>query len=256
MKNVIIECCSKPESSNSKVTGLAAAGIKRMSKDPEFNFWLDFFSKVVPHIDTVFSQLQSRNIDAVKANAALTAFISAVQMVRVACDEYDTEMQELLEAKRKKNELPETGRATAAKEVCNVIIMQCRERFCFTNHLEASMLLLVNNFSTYSFNFPNNELVKAAEAYSMLEKEKLRTKPTVLYTRDDLWKSKSLKELFKIINNDNLQSTFSETVKLLKTIITAPVITAKGDKCFSTLKRIKTFLRSTMAAIRDSVVQW
>lgn len=255
MKDLIIECCSKLESSNSKVTGLAAAGLKRILKDPEFNFWLVFFSKVMPHVDILYSQLQSRNIDAVKANNALNAFSSAVQSIRVACDECDnTDRQELSEPKRRKTELPETGRTTAAKEVCDVIAMQCRERFRFTNHLEASKLLLVNNFPAYSINFPNNELAKAVEAYPMLGKEKLRTELTVLYTREDLCKSQNLIDLLKIINDNNLQSAFSETVKLLKILITTPMTTAEAERCFSTLKRIKTFLRSTMATERLSAL--
>jgi hypothetical protein len=35
-------------------------------------------------------------------------------------------------------------------------------------------------------------------------------------------------------------------MKLLKIIITIPMSTAESKRCFSTLKRIKTFLRNTM----------
>ena len=44
----------------------------------------------------------------------------------------------------------------------------------------------------------------------------------------------------------NLTSTFSEVVKLLKILITTPMTTAESERCFSSLKRIKIFLRSTM----------
>ncbi|KAF3859042.1 hypothetical protein F7725_021441 [Dissostichus mawsoni] len=46
---------------------------------------------------------------------------------------------------------------------------------------------------------------------------------------------------------NNLQSTFTETVRLLKILITTPMTTAESERCFSTLKRIKTFLRNTMS---------
>ena len=49
---------------------------------------------------------------------------------------------------------------------------------------------------------------------------------------------------------NNLQDTFSETVSLLKILITTPMTTAESERCFSTLKRIKTFLRNTMAQDR------
>ncbi|KAK0136743.1 Zinc finger MYM-type protein 1 [Merluccius polli] len=43
---------------------------------------------------------------------------------------------------------------------------------------------------------------------------------------------------------------FSETLKLLRILITTPMTTAESERCFSTLKRIKTFLRNTMAQDR------
>ncbi|XP_042240779.1 zinc finger MYM-type protein 1-like, partial [Homarus americanus] len=179
MKDALIECCSTLEASNSRETGSAAAGIKRIVNDPEFEFWLEFFSKVMPHVDIMFSQLQSRNIDAAKANASLKVFNSAVQKLRDECDA----MVLLLPPEQKRRKF-KTDKLAAAKEVCDVILLQCRERFSFTNHLEASKLLLVNNFPVYAKNFPSNELEQAVAAYPMLEKDKLRTELTVLYTRE------------------------------------------------------------------------
>lgn len=247
MKDALIECCSILEASNSRDTGSAAAGIKRIVSDPEFEFWLEFFSKVMPHVDIMFSQFQSRNIDAAKANASLKAFNFAVQKLRDECDAITSPPEQ---KRRKFN----TDRSVAAKEVCDVILLQCRERFSFTNHLEASKLLLVNNFPVYTKDFPSNALAQAVAAYPMLEKDKLRTELTVLYTRKDLCKSENLIDLLEMMNDNHLQSTFSDTVKLLKILITTPMTTAEAERCFSTLKRIKTFLRSTMANERLSAL--
>ena len=247
MKEKIIECCSTLEVSNSMETGYAAAGIKRTLNDPEFEFWLEFFSKVMPHVDIMFSQLQARNIDAAKANANLKVFNSTIQKIR---DECDTIVSPPEPRKRKFN----NDRLPAAKEVCDVILMQCRERFSYINHLEASKLLLVNNFALYAKNFPSYELAQAVAAYPMLEKDKLRTELSVLYTREDLWKSESLIDLLDMINNNNLQAVFSNTIKLLKILITTPMTTSEAERCFSTLKRIKTFLRSTMTNERLSAL--
>ena len=242
MKDALIECCTILEASNSRDTGSAAAGIKRILSDPEFQFWLDFFSKVMPHVDVMFSQLQSRNINAVKANTSLTAFASSVQKLRDECDASTIPS----EPKRRKFNT-DKAKGVAAKEVCDVILLQCKTRFSFTNHLEASRLLLVSNFSSYTENFPSDALEHAIAAYPMLVKDKLRTELSVLYSRADFCKSEKLIDLLEMINDNNLQSTFSETVKLLKILITTPMTTAEAERCFSTLKRIKTFLRSTMA---------
>jgi len=124
-----------------------------------------------------------------------------------------------------------------------VILLQCRERFSFTNHLEAAKLLLVQNFSVYANSFPNDALAQAVKAYPMLVADKLKTELTVLYKRRDLWLSEKLTDILHTMIDNNLQSTFSEVVKLLKILITTPMSTAEAERCFSALKRIKTFLR-------------
>ena len=52
--------------------------------------------------------------------------------------------------------------------------------------------------------------------------------------------------LYQVLQRYNLQETFSETVALLNILITTPMTTAEAERCFSTLKRIKTFLRNAM----------
>ena len=48
------------------------------------------------------------------------------------------------------------------------------------------------------------------------------------------------------MKENNLTSVFKDVLKLIKIIITTPLITAKPERCFLTLKRLKTFLRNTM----------
>jgi len=60
--------------------------------------------------------------------------------------------------------------------------------------------------------------------------------------------------LLSFIRSENLTSTFGESMKLLKIIITIPMSTAESENFFSTLKRIKTFLRNTMHQERLSAL--
>ncbi|XP_042242452.1 zinc finger MYM-type protein 1-like [Homarus americanus] len=247
MKAAIYEYCNTLEASNSRDIGCAAARIKITLNDPEFEFWLEFFSKVMPHIDVLFSQFQSRNIDAVKANVSLNVFNSTIQKIR---DESDAVKEVASGPKRNCS----GDKSAAAKEVCDVIMKQCKERFSFVNHLAASRLLLVSNFPKYARIFPSNELEQAVKAYPMLEQKKLRTELRVLYTREYFCNSESLVDLLEIINESCLQSTLSETVKLIKIMITTPMITDEVERCFSTLKRIQTFLRNTAVDDRLSAL--
>ena len=49
---------------------------------------------------------------------------------------------------------------------------------------------------------------------------------------------------------NNVQDTFSETISLLKILITTSMTTAESERCFSALKRIKTFFRNNIAQDR------
>nr|CAH7728861.1 unnamed protein product [Callosobruchus chinensis] len=49
-----------------------------------------------------------------------------------------------------------------------------------------------------------------------------------------------------LILQSDLKDVFAETMKFLKIILTTPVTTAEAERCYSTLKRVKSFLRNTM----------
>nr|CAI5869883.1 unnamed protein product [Callosobruchus analis] len=55
-----------------------------------------------------------------------------------------------------------------------------------------------------------------------------------------------LLQLLVFISDNSLEKVLRETYKLLDIICTTPMSTAECERCFSTLKRIKTLLRSTM----------
>ena len=91
-------------------------------------------------------------------------------------------------------------------------------------------------------------------AYPELDKSKLKTELSVLYERKDMWAFTNVVALSKTIAQDSLHQVFSETLKLLKILVVTPMATAEPERCFSTLKRIKTFLRSTMTNERLSAL--
>ena len=249
IKDKLIECCTILEESNNNETVYKATGIKRMLNDPEFIFWLNFFNKIMPHVNILYNQFQKRTFDAVWAKKCLNSFDTQIQIIRDGCDALVVP-SELM----KRNFNIDTLRV-AAKEVCDVIMMQCSERFSFNKHLQASNLLCVDNFPSYVKEFPKNYLEEAVAAYPSLEKDALKNELSVLYRREDLMgKKDSLITLLEILRDNNLQSSFPNTVKLLKILITTPMTSAEAERCFSTLKRIKTFLRATMLNERLSAL--
>ena len=88
------------------------------------------------------------------------------------------------------------------------------------------------------------------DAYPTLDKAKLRTELSLIYENEEFKGCSGAVALFQVMMENNLQDTFTETVSLLKILITTPMTTSESKRCFSTLKRIKTFLRNTIGQQR------
>ena len=100
-------------------------------------------------------------------------------------------------------------------------------------------------FEQHWHTFPVEALNTTVMAYPMLNKAKLKTELSLIYESPEFKGCCGALALYQVLLRYNLQETFSETVNIL---ITTPMTTA--ERCFSTLKRIKTFLRNAMGQER------
>lgn len=138
--------------------------------------------------------------------------------------------------------------------MCDVIINQAKERFFFTGHIAVSNLHASENFSKFNHAFPERCLQESCDAYPFIEKTRLKTELEVIYMREDFRNVSGAVDLLAFLIENNVQRTFSETFKLLKVLMTVPMTTCEAERCFSTLSRVKTFLRSTMSEERLSAL--
>ncbi len=76
-------------------------------------------------------------------------------------DEFQNIMPKSKTIKRKRIE----NLSILAKEVCDTICVQAKDRFTFLGHLSAGKLLRSENFSQFFKNFPSEELNEAVKAY-------------------------------------------------------------------------------------------
>lgn len=83
----------------------------------------------------------------------------------------------------------------------------------------------------------------------MLSSSRLKTELGLIYSNDEFRSCTGAVDFLQFFMDNNLLELFSETTTLLK-IITTPMTTAEAERCFSTLKRVKTFLRNTMTQER------
>ncbi|XP_051985508.1 zinc finger MYM-type protein 1-like [Xyrauchen texanus] len=221
-----------------------ASGYVRMLHDEDFIFFLWLFHKIMPHVDTLYQKLQKKDIDAVFIKRALDSFTNSVQAIR---DSSQQQLQVATGARRPRTSLREEEKQRLSEEVCDTIL---EARFSFTVHLVSATLLLADMFERYCHSFPDEALNAAVNAYPMLNKAKLKTELSLIYENPEFKGCCGALALYQVLMSYNLQETFSETVTLLNILITTPMTTAEAERCFSTLTRVKTFLRNSMGQER------
>ncbi|XP_010864295.2 zinc finger MYM-type protein 1-like [Esox lucius] len=244
-KDHLLECFQTIQSSEDfdNITIREATGFVRMLQDKEFLFFLELFHHIMRLVDILSAQLDDRHIEASQAQEAVKDFTNAVSRVRDSvpslCVKYSDAETRIV-----------GDRQQQAYEVCDRIILNTNDRFTFTHHLTGATLLESDCFPDYAKVFPTEALAKTAEAYPTLNKARLQTELSLMYDSPDFRWSKSALALFKFMLENNLQEVFSETVKLLRILITTPMTTSESDRCFSTLRRVRTFLGSTVSKDR------
>lgn len=248
-KDLLLECLDLiiDDSSDQKTINEASGLINYLNND-DFLFWLEVFHNIMPHVDILFNQTQLRGVTSSYLNQCIDAFEHEIRKLRDNIDSI-TVNSSILKQPRKPV-LAGDHRNVAAKEVCDVIITQIQDRFHFKDHLAAARLFLPENFTEYRKAFPEEIFKITIMTYKVFNNSKLKTELGVLYERNDMCTMQGVCALMKFISNNDLIETFSETYKLLCIIVTTPMTTAECERCFSTLKRIKTFLRNTMSQDR------
>ena len=86
--------------------------------------------------------------------------------------------------------------------------------------------------------------------FPFLDEMNLHSELSVTYSRPEFRHGFGAVPLLQLLIKSHLAETFSETMLLLKAIITVPITFGEAERCFSTLKRVKTFMRNRMCEDR------
>ena len=121
MKDAIIKCCDNLLTSRSQQTGFVADGIKHALENPYFEFWLNFFAKIMPRVDLLYAPMQSRLMNSAFANAAINNFNLSTKKIR---DEIGSSTSTL--NIKAENDEPKCKRRCSnyipdANEVCDIV---------------------------------------------------------------------------------------------------------------------------------------
>ncbi|KAJ4429235.1 hypothetical protein ANN_26238 [Periplaneta americana] len=113
------------------------------------------------------------------------------------------------------------------------------------DHLSVPTPLQPSLFPRHKSLFPKTEFKLAIELFHLNAME-LRQELTVIYGRNDFANASGALTLLSCIYENNLELLLPELVKLLRIICMISMTTSECYKCFSALKRIKTFIKNTM----------
>lgn len=111
-------------------------------------------------------------------------------------------------------------------------------------------LLDAKLFASYNKSFPKNKIQLLRKKYPLFNFELLENELKNIYA--DQSKYLSPINLLNFLYVNGLDCVYEEVTKLLKLILVFPVTSASSERSMSTLKRIKTHLRNSMANERLS----
>ena len=208
----------------------------------------------MPHVDILYAQLRKRQVCSTFMQTCLQNFVMSINNVREKIPDIFNNtsytMSEEPLAKRPRSSSIDEETSLILKEVCDIIISHCCSRFEFTGHLVAATLFDSSSFSSFEQCFPTKVVEVAAKSFPFLDESRFCSELSVIYSRPEFRQCCRAVPLFQLLIESNLADTFSETVLFLKAIITIPMTSCEAERCFSTLKRVKTFLRNTMSEDR------
>lgn len=201
----------------------------------------------MPHIDILFNLFQWRDSCCSTIKKNVDTFLSIIEKVRGEAEDILKEVSEdssVCSTARRRNE---DSKIRDAIEVSDILSTQAKDRFENTDYVDIAELLNCNHFNFFEKNFPESKLTLALNRYYFLNKCKLKTELTVLYERPDFRNFSGLLSLLNFLYDNDLDDSFDEVITLILILVITPISTAEAERCFSTLKRIKTFLRNTMS---------
>ncbi|CAL1530204.1 unnamed protein product, partial [Lymnaea stagnalis] len=119
--------------SNADHTISEATGILQYMDNDKFMFWLELFHQIMTHVEVVYNQMQSHEIDVFKADEYVKNFKIAILEIRNS----------------KYCENPSETLMAEAKEVCDCISVDIADRYSFTKQLIAAKLFNKKSFTSF-----------------------------------------------------------------------------------------------------------
>lgn len=231
------------------ITIREATGLLNLLRDDNFKFFLELFNKIFYHVDILYSILQSRNTNSILALESVDVFCKSINVIRNSLHLAEcSQVVDSTQANRIRTSMH--GLQLIGKEICDIITTQVKTRFENFELIYAFNLVNPREFCNYTKNFPLSNIKIVTESYPFFDHDILKNELSVIYSNEMFQNMCSVVELFSFFKDNNLCISFEQTTKLMEIVLVTPVTTAESERCFSTLKNIKTYKSSTMGQNR------
>lgn len=230
----------------------------------KFNFLLVIFSEIFPLSDVLFDCLQKKNSDISLCNKKVTEYAEIIQKKREDFENVWMKSNLIVDFNnykrtRSRNEIDgATDLLTPYRklffEIIDNIGSELNTRFQNIEELGFLEILNCSFFPKFKREFPETQFLKLKTQYErFFDFPKLRSELNVIYQDSDLSTKDVLHLNIYIVEND-LGSTFTEVAKLVALFLTIPATSVSSERSFSALRRIKTYLRSTLSDTKLSAM--
>lgn len=227
-----------------------SVGFKKSLEDFEFNFFLSFFYSILKHVDVLYNILQSNKSNNITVKEAFKTFESSINLVRNCIADFiptsvSDDCEETHKKRKKRHNTTDELLTEDAKEACDKIISEISARFSSFDIFKSFFIVDPTNFNYNRQYFPTEHITNIISNYPMLSEYKLISELTVMYENATFSDIPNINALSQFIQDNQLVDTFTEVSQLIEIVLVTPAATADAERCFSTLKRIKTFLRNS-----------
>lgn len=233
-------------------------GFLKYFSDFDFAILTLIYHKIFFITDPLFKILQLKFLDINYCFSQINITVSRIKSLR---DE--ATFNEIFECAKGRGVIPHRrGIATNKDEISTMYrilfyeildTITCQLEVRFTDLTKLSFLSLVDcsKYGEFRKQFPQQYLTSLIKAYpNVFQKDRLLNELSNIY-HDDQFLNADIQSFLRIIHAEFVD-VFPEVYKLLCLILTIPATSVAAERNFSCLKRIKTYLRSTMTQERLS----
>ncbi|KAK5649293.1 hypothetical protein RI129_000322 [Pyrocoelia pectoralis] len=272
------EICNWPDTDTSTNANLLLCAVQKC----EFTFMLHIIKKVFSYTLPLTKYLQSENIDLISAVTYAEHTVNELQKIRDNSEEEFADIFKSVEAICSQEEITikvprTTGRQTTRENVphdspetyfrraafipfLDHVIIQIKERFTAHKETLSSFEVLLNETSedkvyTERLFGQYKNSIAATDASQLFGEIKIWHQKLKQVELERVEQGKKLKKTLKKINAIEALSycefnMYASVHKLLQIMATLPVTTCSAERSFSTLRYLKTYLRSTTSETR------